>query len=274
MGNALFIVWRETIEAMLVIGILHGWLAARPQARAGFPWLWSGIAAGIGLALLLAVALMGLQSAVAPTTLEWLQAIMPLAACPLIVQMVWWMGRHGASLKGDLETSMARASDRANRMGIAVLAAVAVGREGAETVVFLYGAVQGRSGVGIALASGLGFLLALAAYWVLSRGGRFVSWRTFFRVTEVLLLCLGGALLVDGTERLVGLEAVPALISPLWDTSSLLDEGTRAGGFVAALTGYRAMPSGITYLLLGLYWVLAFTVLARPKPARTEAGSA
>jgi hypothetical protein len=37
MGNALFIVWRETIEAMLVIGILHGWLSARPDARAGFP---------------------------------------------------------------------------------------------------------------------------------------------------------------------------------------------------------------------------------------------
>ena len=34
MGNALFIVWRETIEAMLVIGILHGWLSARPDARA------------------------------------------------------------------------------------------------------------------------------------------------------------------------------------------------------------------------------------------------
>ncbi|HMM71553.1 MAG TPA: FTR1 family protein [Rhodocyclaceae bacterium] len=274
MGNALFIVWRETIEAMLVIGILHGWLAARPQARAGLPWLWGGIASGIGLALLLAVALTGLQSAVAPTTLEWLQAIMPLAACALIVQMVWWMGRHGASLKGDLETSMARASDRANWLGIAVLAAVAVGREGAETVVFLYGAVQGRSGVGVALAGGLGFLLALAAYWVLSRGERFFSWRTFFRVTEVLLLCLGGALLVDGTERLVGLEAVPALISPLWDTSSLLDEGTRVGGLVAALTGYRAMPSGVAYLLLGLYWVLAFTVLARPKPTRSGAGPA
>ena len=44
MGNAFFIVWRETIEAMLVIGILHGWLSARPEARAGIPWLWGGVA--------------------------------------------------------------------------------------------------------------------------------------------------------------------------------------------------------------------------------------
>ena len=50
MGNAFFIVWRETIEAMLVIGILHGWLSARPEARAGIPWLWGGVAVGLGLA--------------------------------------------------------------------------------------------------------------------------------------------------------------------------------------------------------------------------------
>lgn len=58
MGNALFIVWRETIEAMMVIGILHGWLSARPDARTGFPWLWGGVAAGLGLAVLLALLIM------------------------------------------------------------------------------------------------------------------------------------------------------------------------------------------------------------------------
>jgi Iron permease FTR1 family. len=83
---------------------------------------------------------------------------------------------------------------------------VAVGREGAETVVFLYGAVKGSANADIALGSATGFLLALAAYWLLSRGSRFVSWRAFFRVTEVMLLLLGGALLVDG-GKLVGLEA-------------------------------------------------------------------
>jgi len=271
MGNALFIVWRETIEAMLVIGILHGWLSARPDARAGFPWLWGGIAAGLGLAVFLAVTIMDIQSSASASALEWFQAIMPLAACGLIFQMVWWMRRHGAGLKKELEAGMASAADRANWLGIAVLAAVAVGREGAETVVFLYGAVKGSTHADIALGGAMGFVLALAAYWLLSRGSRFVSWRAFFRVTEVMLLLLGGALLVDGTEKLVGLEALPPLADPLWNTAFLLDDSTRTGGLVAAFTGYRAAPSGMAYALLTAYWALALGMLLKLKPMRRKA---
>ena len=271
MGNALFIVWRETIEAMLVIGILHGWLGARPDARAGFPWLWGGIAAGLGLAVFLAVTIMGFQSWGSASALEWFQAAMPLVACGLIFQMVWWMRRHGAGLKKDLEAGMASAADRASWLGIAVLAAVAVGREGAEAVVFLYGAVEGSANGDIALGSATGFLLALAAYWLLSRGSRFVSWRAFFRVTEVMLLLLGGALLVDGTEKLVGLEALPPLADPLWNTAYLLDDSTRTGGLVAAFTGYRAAPSGMAYTLFALYWALALGVVLKLKPMRRTA---
>ena len=271
MGNALFIVWRETIEAMLVIGILHGWLSARPEARAGFPWLWGGIAAGLGLAIFLAVTIMDIRSWVSADALEWFQAFMPIIACSLIFQMVWWMRRHGAGLKKELESGMQSAADRANWLGIAVLAAVAVGREGAETVVFLYGAVKGGPNADIALGGTMCFLLALAAYWLLSRGSRFVSWRAFFRVTEVLLLLLGGALLVDGTEKLIGLEALPALVDPLWNTSALLDDGTRVGGLVAAFTGYRAAPSGMAYALLAVYWTLALGVLLKIKPKGKKA---
>lgn len=271
MGNALFIVWRESIEAMLVIGILHGWIRARPEARAGFPWLWGGIAAGLGLAVFLAVIIMDIQSWVSADALEWFQAFMPLVACVLIFQMVYWMRRHGSGLKKELESGLQSASDGANWLGVAVLAAVAVGREGAEAVVFLYGAVKGSSNGDIALGSTIGFLLALAVYWLLSRGSRFVSWRTFFRVTEVMLLLLGGALLVDGAERLVGLEALPPLIDPLWNTAALLDDGTRAGGLIAAFTGYRAAPSGMACALLAAYWVLAIGVLLRVKPMRRKA---
>lgn len=271
MGNALFIVWRETIEAMLVIGILHGWLSARPEARAGFPWLWGGITAGLGLAVVLAVVIMDIQSWASSGALEWFQAVMPLIACGLILQMVWWMRRHGAGLKKELETGMKVAADRGNWLGIAVLAAVAVGREGAETVVFLYGAVKGSSHADIVVGGTLGFLFAVAAYWLLSRGSRFVSWRAFFRVTEALLLLLGGSLLVDGTEKLVGLEALPPLADPLWSTARLLDDNTRAGGLVAAFTGYRATPSGMAYALLAVYWTLAFCMSPKLKATRRKA---
>ena len=54
MGNALFIVWRESTEALLVVGILYAWLNKHPDVRRGMRYLWGGVATGVGLALVLA----------------------------------------------------------------------------------------------------------------------------------------------------------------------------------------------------------------------------
>jgi high-affinity iron transporter len=272
MGNAAFIVWRETIEAMLVIGVLHGWLAAQPdwlpdQRRRAMRWLWGGVGAGLALAGLLALTLLGIRAWADDATLEGFQAGMPLVAAGLIFQMVVWMRRHGAGLKRELEAGMSAAAERAHWAGMALLAAIAVGREGAETVIFLYGAAGNDSRAALLAGSGLGFLLALAAYAVLARGARWFSWRAFFRVTEILLLLLGGALLVDGVDKLIGLEALPALADPLWDAGFLLDDSGRVGGLLAAFTGWRAQPAGLSYLALGLWWGLAFALALRARPA-------
>ena len=48
MGNALFIVWRESTEALLVVGILYAWLNKHPDVRRGMRYLWGGVATGSG----------------------------------------------------------------------------------------------------------------------------------------------------------------------------------------------------------------------------------
>ena len=68
-------------------------------------------------------------------------------------------------------------------------------------------------------------------------------WRTFFRISEILLLLLAGGLLVTGLEKLIALGVLPPLADQLWDTTALLDDSTRLGGFIAAMTGYRAQPA-------------------------------
>ena len=50
MGSTIFIVWRESVEAMLVIGILHSWLKFNEMGRAGLRALWLGVGAGVALA--------------------------------------------------------------------------------------------------------------------------------------------------------------------------------------------------------------------------------
>ena len=268
MGSTVFIVWRESIEAMLVIGILYSWLKNQSDSGRGMRFLWGGVAAGVVLAMGLAFIMLEVQSELAGEALDDFQIAIVLIASALITQMVLWMRRHGRTLKRDLESGMQRAREQANWWGMSALAAIAVGREGAETVIFLYGTGLSRSNSEIlpfALSAGGGLVLAFLTFQALSRGLRFFSWRVFFRFSEILLLLLAAALLVDGVDRMIGFGWLPPLVDPLWDSSFLLDDSSRVGGIIAAFTGYRAHPALMLLLIYAAYWVVVSRLLRQPK---------
>ena len=272
MASTIFIVWRESIEAMLVIGILYAWLknqyaTSTPEnTNQGMRYLIAGVGFGILLALLLATIMLKIQTQLASESLEYFQLVMVLVAAALIVQMVFWMRRHGRHLKQHLETGMQRASDKRSYIAMAILAAIAVGREGAETVIFLYGTglsfthsqvANGTDGLmAFIVAASAGFVLAYVSFWVLSKGTRYFSWQLFFKVSEALLLLLAAALIVDSVDKMIALDWLPTLIDPVWDTSNVLDDSSRFGGVVAAFTGYRAQPALMIVLVYSAYWLM------------------
>ena len=264
MGNALFIIWRESAEAMLVVGILYAWLRKHPDMKRGMRYLWAGVGAGVGLALILAAVMLGIATMLSDEGLEYFQLAMMLVAGGLIVQMVFWMRSHGRTLKRELEANMQSNATAANWWGLLVVVALAVGRESAETVVFLYG-------LGVQYASVWSFLGILAlgvgaawlTFWALQQGSRMLSWRIFFRVSEIVLLLLAGALFVSGVEKMISLDVLPPLVDRLWDTSGVVDDSSRVGGMLAALTGYRARPALLPLLLLASYWAVIGVLLRR-----------
>jgi high-affinity iron transporter len=268
-GNIVFIVWRESIEALLVVGILQAWLTQQggDACRRGRAYLWSGVATGLLVAALLGAAIILLGDQLSDDAQQIFQTSLMLIAAVLIVQMVLWMRRHGRTLKRELETALQSAADKSNWWGVFLLAAIAVAREGSETVVFLAGSISaarhGALGPTV-LAVGAGLALALATYALLQVGNKLLSWRTFFRLTEVMLLLLAGSLLVTGVDNLVGLGIVPRLSGRLWDTSALLADGGSFGGLLSALTGYRARPDLTEILIYALYWGLIAWLLVRP----------
>jgi high-affinity iron transporter len=258
---------------MLVVGILYAWLKRRPDAATGMRYLWGGVAAGAGLAIVLALIMLGIASSLSGSALDYFQLAIVLVASGLIVQMVFWMRRHGRTFKKDLEADMARNAYTANWWGLLIVVALAVGRETAEAVVFLYGLGAEKGGItNLPVVLVLGIGAAFATFWLLQQGSRVLSWRVFFRVSEILLLLLAGALLVSGVEKLIALDVVPALVDPVWDTSRLLDDSGRIGGLISSFTGYRARPALLPLLVLAAYWVIVWTCLNRagrstPAPA-------
>lgn len=254
MFNTLVVVWRESLEAMLVVGVLAGWIARQADPAALRRGLWVGVGAGLVLALALGGATLLAQSQLEGQALEVFQLGMMLFAALLITQMVFWMHRHGRAMRYELE---AQASRRASAFGMAAIAAIAVAREGAETALFLYGLGLEASGAalaGMAVAAGAGFALAAATGWIIARSARWLSYRSLFAASEIALLLIGGALVGSVIDRMMGLDWLPPLVDPLWDTSAVVDDTRGLGRLLADFAGYRARPSALYALVLAAYW--------------------
>jgi high-affinity iron transporter len=215
---------------------------------------------------LLAVLILFAGEAMSGSASEWFQAALALVASLLIVQMVGWMHRHGRTLKHDLQRHADSHLARQGGAGLLLLAMLAVSREGSETVVFLYGAGAQLRGpqLGLfAIGGAMGLVLSALTIALLHSSRRFISWQRFFAISEAILLVLGAALLVSGTERIGGQllaldlpEVMYSLVGDaLWDSSAFLSDSHGLGGFLAGFAGYRATPSGMTLLVLAGYWL-------------------
>lgn len=259
MGNAFFVVWRESLEAFLIAGILYAWLKANDESGDGRRALFGGLAAGAGLALLLGYALLTVQDELTGEALDLFQTATLFVAAGLITQMVLWMRRNGRHMKARLHADLAAAAERSGYIGVFVVAALAVAREGAETVIFLYGLAQGGDLGALTAGSVAGFAAAGVTAWLAARGLGRLNVGLLLKLSSVLLLILASALLVAAVDRLVGAGWLPPLIDTLWDSSMLLDDGTTAGKLFADFSGYRARPALATLLAWAGYWaVVAF----------------
>jgi high-affinity iron transporter len=134
--------------------------------------------------------------------------------------------------------------------------------------VFLYGVGFGQSGhvdVSQYVAIIIGFGLALLTFYVLQLGGKIFSWRSFFRVTEIMLLFLAAGLFETGVDKLIDMEVLPVIVNQVWNTSWLLDDSSTFGSLVATLTGYRAHPAGMNLVAYALYWIVIYLLMRHSK---------
>ncbi|KKB63529.1 FTR1 family iron permease [Robbsia andropogonis] len=272
MGQVIFVVWRESVEALLVVGILYAWLKnGDAAARRGLPYLWAGVVAGLVAAVGLGAALVGFTDLLSGSAQDVFQLVMVLVACVLIVQMVMWMRHHARTLKRDMEAQLQERADAANWWGVAILVATAIAREGSETAIFLYGLGFGQSGhiapsmYGAVL---IGLVLAFITFYIFQLGGKIFSWRLFFRVTEIMLLFLAAGLFEAGIDKLIDMEYLPTIVDQLWDSSRILDDSSTIGSLAATLTGYRAHPSLMNLLAYAVFWLIVAGLMrfARRQP--------
>ncbi len=280
MGQTIFVVCRESIEALLVIGILYAWMDGRADAATGKKWLFAGVVAGFGLAALLTLTLIGVSDLLGGDSRAWFEIGMLALASALIVQMVLWMRVHGRTLKNDLEAGLEKSlQGKKSWWGVFFLSMIAVGREGSETVMFLYGSLLQlgtlASYISFFSAVAIGLALAMVMFYALQLGGKFISWKWFFKVTEIMLLFLGSALFLAASEKLLGgpLAAtdLPSwLYSNIWDMSNVLSDSSIFGNLLASLFAYRSQPIGWDLMILSTFWVAVLLLLKWQSNKKSE----
>ncbi|HET7411293.1 MAG TPA: FTR1 family protein, partial [Pararhizobium sp.] len=197
----------------------------------------------------------------------YLTAAIMLVATAVLTYMAIWMQKqakaHTAEATHQLETFVA-----GNQVfGIAVLAFVSVWREGLETVLFL--SALAYSGESPSLVGGLiGLAVGVGVVWVLMRGTRRVPLSAFFRYTSLLLIIIAAGLLGSAINMLQGAGIIPGPVTPLFDISGILSDGSGPGAFLRGLFGYNATPTGPQFVVWALYLVIAVILWRRGYAAK------
>jgi high-affinity iron transporter len=258
---------REGFEAALLLGIIYAYLA-QTELRTQHRWVTMGAVLGFVASILLGVGVSMVSGPLLDLGPDLIAAGVMLLAVVLLTWHAWWMQQHARAMSSQVHEQIERARVSGRLSVVAVLAFTAVFREGAETVLFLWGLMTQVSigGVSGLLGAAGGVAVAAILGWLIFRGGQRIPVRRFFTVTTVLLVLIAAGLLASALGRLDNLGYVPST-QTLWDTSSVLEDGKGLGGFLAGLLGYRARPTVLEAIAWLVYVLIAATLLWRPRRA-------
>ena len=267
LGTAL-IVFREVLEAALIVGIVAA--ATRGIAGRG-RWIATGLAAGLVGSILVAGGAEAISRLAEGMGQELFNASILGVA---VVMLAWhniWMSVHGRELAASAKQLGRDVVSGAREMSVVlVVIAVAVLREGSETVLFLYGvAISGDASQGAMIAGGaIGLVGGVAVGWFLFKGLLRIPLRHFFTATSVLVLLLAAGMAAQAARFLIQANMLPSLASPLWDTSGVVDNSSLLGKVLQGLLGYDAQPSGMQMIF---FVAVLVTILAGMSWARRRA---
>jgi high-affinity iron transporter len=268
MFGALIIVFREVIEAGLIIGIV---LAATRGVSGRGHWVSAGVLAGVLGAGIVALFAEAIANAFEGAGQELFNASVLGAAVVMLMWHTAWMARHGREMAVELAAVGAAVSTGKRPMtALAAVVGLAVLREGAEVVLFLYGILAAGTSSGSLFLGGALGLAAGAAFTALTYYGLVsIPARHIFTVTTVLIALLAAGMAAQAVQYLDAAGLINVLSGQLWDSSPWLPQNGIVGRILRALIGYTDRPTElqlITYLAT-LAAMAALTWLA--APART-----
>ena len=263
---------REGLEAVLVVSILVAYLVKSGRGdQLKRVWTGAGIAVVVSLATgaLLTFGPRGL-------TFEAQEAIggfLSLLAVGFITWMIFWMARTARNLKGELEAQAGLAIS-AGKWGLVLVAALAVGREGLETALFLWTATKAA---GSTLEPLVGAFFGLATAVILGllihRGAVRIDLRRFFSVTGALLIIVAAGVLSYGIHDLQEAGILPGLGALAFDVSGAIPPSSWYGTLLKGTINFSPRSTWLETVTWLAYTIPVLTAFIRKvRPTRPVPG--
>jgi high-affinity iron transporter len=265
MLGALIIVFREVIEAGLIIGIV---LAASREIPGNKRWVALGVAGGIAGSVVVAIFAGAISDAFAGAGQELFNAGVLGTA---VVMLTWhnvWMARHSREIVMHMQDVGAAVSAGTRPLtALAIVVGLAVLREGSEIVLFLYGVLaSGTTGASVLTGGIFGILLGAAFSALTYYGLLAIPLRHIFSVTAILIALLAAGMAAQAAHFLDAAGLITVLGQQLWDTSGILPEDSLLGRVLHTLIGYTDRPTELQLIayLATLFVMMVLMRIARP----------
>lgn len=270
MLSALLIVFREVIEAGLIVGIVLAATTGVPRRNAAVSM---GVLAGVLGACMVAVFAGGLASLFQGSGQELFNAAILLLAVMMLTWHNVWMASHGREMARELKAAGREVvTGKRTLAALGVVVGVAVLREGSEVVLFLYGiaAQGGVSNAGLLAGGALGLAAGAAVSALMYLGLLTIPAGRLFQVTSGLITLLAAGMAAQAVLFLQNGGYITMLTGTIWDTSWLLKEDSIPGRLLHTLVGYVQAPDGAqiaAYLATIAAILVLMRVTARPATA-------
>jgi high-affinity iron transporter len=268
MIGALIIVFREVIEAGLIIGIV---MAATQTVTGSRMWIIGGVLAGVIGSCILAAFTGSIGQLFNGFGQEIFNAVILATAVCMLTWHNIWMAKNGRAMAGELkQAGVAVREGHKTLLALAIIVGTAVLREGAEVVLFLYGvAIGGReTAAGMALGGVLGLAIGAAVSFLTFRGLLKIPTRYFFRVTSWLITFLAAGMAAQSVSYLEKAGVVTMLQNTVWDSSKYLSESGILGRILHTLIGYSDQPTVLQLVVYLAVLAVGFGLtkwISRPK---------
>jgi high-affinity iron transporter len=247
-----FIGLREGLEAAIIISILVGYVVKLGE-RQQVGKILIGATAAVAVALGIGFGLSDLESSVSDQIEITITGITSLLAVVFVTWMIFWMARQSRALASQLRAQVDRAVAN-SQWSLALVAFLAVVREGVETSILLWSTAKSTNGGQIVFGGAfLGIATAAVIGYFMYRGTLKFNLSKFFTYTGGYLVVVAAGIFAYAIGEFQELGWLPFLTSHTYDLSATFPEGSLQELVLAGTIAFNNAPTILQSLAWGVY---------------------